>query len=255
MVGKANCEKIRERMPDAVVDALSGRIHAAFDAHVADCAACAKEFQRVRTLSQAIDRGLSAGLSVEPSPQLISNVRRQIAAQPHRAMSWWQRRAWLTAAGVCATLAILVLTVRSRREFNRTANDHATSSINVPSTPKPTVYPRVDPVVQAAAAARPRARAVPVVSHALHQAHEKSAGPAIIVQPGQMRAVLRLAKATQNGQIDGAKLLADQKNAAEPIDIKPLVIAPLKIAALDDETMPDTGGEKGDKDSVAGHLR
>jgi len=46
--------------------------------------------------------------------------------------------------------------------------------------------------------------------------------PEVIVQPGQMEAVMRFAQALNNGQIDGAKLLADLKAADQPLKIEPL---------------------------------
>lgn len=52
--------------------------------------------------------------------------------------------------------------------------------------------------------------------------------PEVIVEPGQMAAVMQFAQALKNGQIDGAKLLADLKAADQPLKIKPLVIAPLE---------------------------
>lgn len=254
MAGKTeNCAEIRERMFDAATDSLSDDARGAFGAHIGECAACAKEFQRMRTLTQAIDRSLSANLSVEPPPQFISNVRRQIIAQPHRVTWWRQRSAWLTVAGVCVALAISVLTVRSAREFNRPTNNRTVASINVPATPKPTVHSQVN-AMEAATAAQPRKPALAVVSHALRTAHHKASEPEIIVEPGQMQAILRFAAAMRSGQIDGAKLLADQEKAGELPKIKPLAIAPLKIVALSDETAPGSGSaESGDRDFVTGH--
>lgn len=66
-----------------------------------------------------------------------------------------------------------------------------------------------------------------------------------------MQAILRLAAATQSGEIDGTKVLDNQEKLDEPLEIQPLVIVPLKIAALDDEAAPASG----DKDFVAGHVK
>jgi len=53
-----------------------------------------------------------------------------------------------------------------------------------------------------------------------------------------MQAVLQLVAATQRREIDGANLLDTQKRLGEPLEIKPLAIAPLKIVALDDDAAP-----------------
>lgn len=258
MVGKAtNCAQIRERMFDAASNSLSASVRVAFDTHLGDCAACAEEFRKVQTLAQAIDQGLSASLSVEPSPRLIGNVRRQIIAQPYRATWSRQWSTWLTAAGACAALAILILTVRSAREFSRpTADDHGAASINAPLTSKPTVHRRVNAAMQAPAAVQPRRPARAVVTHVARRApHQNAAEPEIIVEPGQMQAILRFVAATQSGQIDGARLLIDQKNTAEPLEIKPLMIAPLKIEPLNADSAPPSlgSGENSERSVVAGH--
>lgn len=254
MVKAANCAQIREQMLDATSDSLAGGIRTAFDTHLSGCAECAEEFRRVQTLAQAMDRSLRASLSVEPPPQLISNVRREIIAPPHRKTWWGERSAWLTAAGVCAVLAILVLAVRSSHELNSPAQNHSTASINVPSTPKPAVRPPVNAAMQAATATQPRKPAVAIVSHVSQRvSHQRSTEPEIIVDPGQMQAILRFAAAAESGQIDGAKLLIDQKKSAEPLEIKPLTISPLKIVALDDDAASpraSSDSENGDKNFV-----
>lgn len=258
MAGKTtNCAEIRERMLDAANDSLAGSLRQAFDAHLSDCVACAQEFQQAQTLAQAIDHSLSTGLSVEPSPRLIVNVRRQISTQANHAT--WSRQwgVWLTAAGVCAVLAILVLAVRSVREFNRPTHDHAVASINAPATPKPAVPPQAKVALQAATTAQPHTLVLGLARHTSSRAsRRKAAEPEIIVEPGQMQAILRLAAATQSGKVDGAKLLVGQKKADEQLDVKPLaVIAPLKIAVLDDQTAPASGsGENDEKDFVAGEV-
>lgn len=251
------CAQIREQMFDAASDSFSGGMRDLFGAHLRSCAACAKEFRRVQSLAQAIDHKLSVRLSVEPSPQLIANVRREIAAQPRRVTWLWQRSAWVTAVGVFAALAIALLAVRSVHEFNPPTHDDVVASITVPSIPKPIVHPRVKTATEAATAAQPRKPALAVVSHVSRRApHRKTAEPEVIVEPGQMQAILRFAAATESGEIDGSKLVADQKNAAEPLAIKPIVITPLKIAALDAGPAPASGnGEDGDKDFVAGHMK
>lgn len=254
MAGNAtNCAKIRERMLDATSDALSGSIRAEFDAHVGECTACAKEFRHAQTLTQAISQNLSARLSAEASPQLVANVRRQISAESHRETWWRQQSGWLAAAGVCAALALLLLAVRSVREFNRPTFDHATSSIITLSTSKTAAHPHPRAAIEAAASAQPRKPVLAVVSHVSHRApHRKAAEPEIIVEPGQMQAILRFAAAMQRGEIDGAQFLADQKRTSEPLEIEPLTVAPLGIKPLDADSAPLSSGKNSEKNLVIG---
>ncbi|MGC1106123.1 MAG: hypothetical protein WA876_06260 [Candidatus Acidiferrales bacterium] len=247
------CAQFRECMADA---ALSGSFHTDLEAHVRDCAACREEFRRVQTLLQAINDGVSASVAAEPSSQLLANVRQRIASQQHRAPAWWSRSAWLTAAGACVALAIFLFAARTLHKFNRPLRDYAPSPIAASSTPgHSAASPNRGPTVESATSAPPRKSALVVVRHSsLRTLHCPASEPEIIVDPGQMQAILRFAAALQSGKIDGAKLLADQKQAAEPLEIKPLTIAPLKIAALTDDVAPPASGsgESGDKNFVAG---
>ncbi|MGB6483195.1 MAG: hypothetical protein WBE86_06880 [Candidatus Acidiferrales bacterium] len=247
------CAQFRECMADA---ALSGSLRSDFDAHVRDCVACREEFNRVQTLLQAVNDGVSASVAAEPSSQLLANVRQRIAAQQHRAPAWWRQRAWLTAGGACVALAVFLFAARTLHKFNRSLPNAAPNPIAASSTPGHSALPpNRSPAVESATSAPPRKPARVVVRHSsLRTLHRPALEPEIIVDPGQTQAILRFAAALQSGQIDGAKLLADQKRAAEPLEIKPLTIAPLKIAALADDAAPPASGnsQSGDKNFVAG---
>jgi Putative zinc-finger len=251
-----NCAQFRESMADAADAALSNNLRADFDAHLRDCAACREEFRRAQALRQAINDGLSASVAAEPSPQLIANVLRRIGEQQDRAPAWWSRSPWLTAASACAALAIFLFAARTLHRFNRPLPNDAPSPIVASSTPSHSAAsPNRSPVVESATSAPPRKPAPLFARHASSRELDHPAPePEIIVEPGQMEAVFEFAAALQSGQIDGAKLLADQRQVAEPLEIKPLTIAPLKIAALADDAAPPAsgGGESGNKNFVAG---
>ncbi len=254
--GKAtNCARFREQMLDAASASLSGRILVAFDAHLCDCVGCREEFRRVQTLVQKIDRTLSVNLTVEPSAQLVANVRKNILqdinAQPHGAAAWRRWNTWATAAGVCVAFAILLFVARTSRKFNGPIHDSTTIHTRGSSTSKLTVHPRLNADTEVAVT-RARKPAFGVGRRAsLRAPHENAAEPVVIVEPGQMHAILQLVAATQRAQINGANLLNSEKKAAEPLEIKPLVIAPLKISALEDEAEPSSpdGGFDSNKSS------
>lgn len=232
-------------MLDAASAALSGGVRAAFDAHLHDCAACREEFCRVQTLVQKIDRTLSVSLTAEPSAQLVANVRKNILqdvnAQPYGAEAWRRWSTWATAVGVCAAFAILLFVARTSRKFNPPIHDSAAVHTSGSSTSKLTARPRLNADTEVAVT---QPRKLALGRHAPLRASHAKAGepevtkPEVIVEPGQMQAILQLVAETQRGQIDGANLLNSEKKAAEPLEIKPLVIAPLKISALDAKTAP-----------------
>lgn len=256
-----NCARFREQMLDAASAALSGGVRAAFDAHLHHCAACREEFGRVQTLVQKIDQTLSVSLAVEPSARLVANVRKNILqdipqsinAQPHGAAAWRPWSAWVTAAGVCAALAILLLVARTSRKFDWPIHEAAIVQTNAPPTVKAAVHPRLNAGTEVAVS-QPRKPVLDVARHAsLRASHGIAGEPEVIVQPGQMQAVFQLIAETQRGQISGANLLNNEKKAAEPFEITPIAIAPLKVSAMEDEPEPSTsnGGLDSSKSSLS----
>ncbi|MGB6077170.1 MAG: zf-HC2 domain-containing protein [Candidatus Acidiferrales bacterium] len=251
------CARFREIMADAADAALSGSLRADFDAHLRDCAACREEFGRMRTLLQAINATLSSTVAAEPSPQLLASVRQRITEQPqpHRTPSWLPRSAWLTTAGASAALAILLFAVRTTHKFNQSPRGSVPNQVASLSTlNQPTVPPTRGPIASTASTER-RKSATMLARHSSPRTLRYSAPePEVIVEPGQMQAIFQLVGAAQRGQIDGAELLADEEKVAEPLEIKPLTIAPLQIVGLKDESGPSaSGGSRDDsKDFVNG---
>lgn len=252
-----NCAQFRDRITDAAADLLSAGLRSDFEAHTRDCAACRQEFRRMQALLQAINTGVSASVAGEPSPQLMAGVRRRIAEQPCRAPVWLPRSGWLTVVGAFAALAIALFAARTWHEFNRAVIRDRTIPVVASATSSHSATPPTNRGLAAeSAASTPYRKPLPaMVRRSSQQVPRRLAPePEIIVEPGQMRAILRFAAASQSGQINGAKLLADQKKATDPLAIKPLTIAPLKIAALaDDAASPSSGSsEGGDKNFVGG---
>ncbi len=257
MAGRiTNCAQFRKWMADAADAALAGNLRAGFDAHLRDCAACRQEFGRMQTLLQAINSDLSASVAAEPSPQFVARIRQRIAEQPqpHRAPLWLPGNAWLTAAGACAALAVFLLAARASHKSPELPHaDVAGPVASPPAHIAPLPNPRPSGSVASVpsrppgfvAARTPSSRAIdrPVPE------------PEVIVEPGQMQAIFRFAAAMQSGQVDGAKLLADEKKSAAPLVIKPIPVAPpLNVTALNDDATPAASGpgESGDKKSVTG---
>lgn len=249
-----NCAQARESMADAASGALPSGHLADFGVHLRDCAGCREEFHRTQTLLQAIDQGVSASVAAEPSPQLLSNIRQAIAGQPYRAPMWLPRRASLATAGVCAVVAICLFAARILRNTHEIAPRYATNPVNTSPTPNHAAVDTIRvPPVELANSAPPRKPALAMRHGSVRRPRRPAPGPEVIVEPGQMQAIFQLIAATRRGQIDGGNLLSSEKKAAEPLEIKPIVIAPLKISALEDEPEPSTsnGGFDSSKSSLS----
>lgn len=235
MAGKIkDCVQAREAITSAASGALSSGAWADFQAHLLHCAACRDEFRRVQMLFRAIDAGVSASVAPGPSPRLVANVRQAIAEHPVREWGWRPRSRWLSAAGVCAVLAICLFAVRTLRNSHGPRNTR--NAVNAPS-------PAGDAVTRTPVAPIELVRSAPARKPGLAALHgsvrtprDHVAAPEVIIEPGQMQAILRLASAARRGEIEGADPLASEKKATDPFQIEPLTIAPLKIYALGDRS-------------------
>ena len=216
-------------MTDAASGALSTGRRADFDVHLLHCAACREALHRVETLVKSIDCGLGASVAAEPSPHLVDGIRQAIAEEPNRVWQWWPRSAWLTAAGMCAALAVCFLVVRTSRNTHQPAPHYASHPVSTSSAPNRAAVTS-DP------APSPRKLAFSAHGHSARAHRLQIAEPKIIVEPGQMQVILRFAAAMQRRQLDGVKLLAREQESDTPLQIKPLTITPLRIIALKGES-------------------
>ena len=231
-----NCERYRDWMTDAAVDELPENRRTELESHARECAACRQELQRVRTLFAAIDLGVTAQSAAEPSPRLMEQVRQRVRDEAPVA-SWWNAR-WVPAVA-CAAVLIVAASVWTL--WPRTGRHEltATSARTLPAqavrpaavvTANPRITPeRRESIVALARPAR-RLNARRIVRQ--RAAPEIPEVPEVIVEPGQMEAVMQFARMLNSGQIDGAKLLADLKAPDKPLEVQPLEIKPLETPEL-----------------------
>ncbi|MHB8486216.1 MAG: zf-HC2 domain-containing protein [Candidatus Acidiferrales bacterium] len=237
-----NCERYRGWMTDAAADELPGNRRAELENHARECAVCRQELQRVRTLMEAINLGVTAQTAAEPSPRLMEQARQRIRDEAPVA-PWWNAR-WVPAVA-CAAVLIVAASVWTL--WPRTAIRHELTASSALPSPVQAVRPAA-----AAAAAKPKitperrgsmvALARPARKLNARRVERQSRAPEVpevIVEPGQMKAVMQFAQMLNSGQIDGAKLLADLKAADQPLKIKPL-------------EMPELAGDKSSGTSEGG---
>ncbi|HVB36102.1 MAG TPA: zf-HC2 domain-containing protein [Candidatus Acidoferrales bacterium] len=248
-----SCERYRDWMPDAAADELPKNRRMELENHARECAACREELQRVRTLLEAIDLAVTAQSAAEPSPRLIEQVRQRVRDEA-LVVSWWNAR-WVPAVA-CAAVLIVAASVwtlwprtGARREL--TVSSAAPSPVQAvrPAGAATTAQPKITLRRYGPMVALPRSVRRPYA----RRIERRSAAPEvleIIVQPGQMEAVMQFAQALNSGQIDGAKLLADLKAVDQPLEIKPLVIAPLETPKLADDESTEGPAGSGEKQFV-----
>lgn len=248
-----NCKRYKAWMADAATDGLLSRRRAEFEAHVGVCSACREEFARVGALVEAIDRGVAAQASIEPSPDFVARVRQRIAAEAAPTKMIWAR--WQPAAACAAVIfvaaAIWIIWPRAVMLHEVVSTKPPAASLAAANHAAPNTSGagrgaiRPNPSPAAAAMRRVAVRSPRRIERQLET-------PRVIVPPGQEKALLQFAAALQSGKLDGAKLIAAQQEADQPIEIKPLVIPLLDSTAQEQDKIGAPDGQGSKRDFVRG---
>jgi len=211
-------------MIGAALGALRAADEAELRAHASGCRDCRGEWDAMRALVAAVDRGVEAMVAGEPSPNFAARLRARIAGE--RASAAWPWLTWprIAAAALAAAVLLAVLLVRApwwgRQPAPLTASTPA--EIVLPITAEKPAPPERAAVKTSAALHRGGARA---------HSQPDALSTEVLVPKGQISAALILCDGMNAGTIDGAQLSALAEQSAEPIEVKALVIAPLESPA------------------------
>jgi hypothetical protein len=250
------CERYKSRLID---EALAPGGDSELSAHLSGCADCRSELSRQRELQSHISGSIAAMVAVDPSPALLARVRQQIDVEvsPRRA-GWMQ---WAVGGVAVAALAGFAIWFAGRALLRQSAPGPQPAQI-AGGTPTPqtsaqnqppqnsTVPPNGTANVKAPVVVRKNEahpvksvrRATPRPTQSIQvaaangsPATNPQAGNAqrfnVIVPAGQREAVLRLVAAMNSGRVNVAGLLRQ----SEQQEMKPIEIAPLRIAPLEDQ--------------------
>jgi hypothetical protein len=121
-----NCRDVRELADSFLSDELTETNHEILQ-HLDTCASCRMEIDAHRTLHRALRAAFDRAPDLQPRPEFVDRLRRQLrdaAARDHR--SWMLSRSWLAiAAGLvlAAGLAAVLLVKRSTPASDALAQD------------------------------------------------------------------------------------------------------------------------------------
>jgi|SRR5690348_7011357 len=245
------CERYQLWMTDAATEGLPTRRRAEFQMHIDVCSVCREEFVRLQALLKTIDGSIMNQCFYQPSPDLIPQVRRRIAAEPARAHS---NRTWFAPAVSWAMVVIIVTAVWLvwPRGFKPARNAKTESASVIPivanhSSPNPARS--VKTVSKETATIRPVRSAA---TRKIEQRKSEEGAPEVIIPPGEADAVLQLAALLRSGKLDGTKLLSEQREADQPIEIKPILIPLLENTSQAQDKSTASDGQGPRRDFVSG---
>ena len=266
------CEKYSSWMIEAALDALSPQRQAEFSVHIAECRRCREEFQRLRAVSGAVDRGIEALVASEPSPHFEAKLRARLAAEPTPQLAWrfgWAPVGALAAALIAAVAFWAIRNVQTPSNLSHASFVNSVANVDTSKT-RPAVIDtdaqhsaRSDggEVVSEPASAYPKERtskrerlstAPPAEQARFFPARGQQ--PEVLIPPGQFAMIERFAEAAREGRIDSGQIakLGDDHDAAPPeitaapLEVNDVEISPLKIQAL---SSPSDSGSSASPDS------
>lgn len=234
-----------ERYEDALTETAAGAPPAAdLESHLANCARCREELEELRRTLALVDSDLRQLVAAEPSPGLAVRIR--LATAETRASGGLPAFA-LQALAAGAVLAALVFALLRSHEPATTPVARLTPR---PPQAEGTPLPAPAPQAHEARPALLPGRPVEAMRHSPASAHTAlPPEPEVLVPPGQVEALQRLAALVSRERIAPPSLAAVEQGSPElaalsPIEVRSVEITPLEIVPLD--AAEDSGTSQGD---------
>jgi anti-sigma factor RsiW len=118
-----NCQSIREQFDERLDGRLAQSQQAAFDAHIAACADCCREWRAYAAAWEVIERQPG----IEPSHGFVERTLRRLDERPAVVRSWfWQPAVrWVTLTAAVVALCVGGWVERERRQERQRAEVYA----------------------------------------------------------------------------------------------------------------------------------
>jgi hypothetical protein len=218
------CKKYERSVTDAALGQLLLPSHR-FEliAHLGGCESCREAHQRAEAAALLADQAVNTLVSGEPSSQFAARLRARIANESEAAPPAWAARVPIAAS---ALILIAIVGIAAVKWIQRDAARAPLAVVaSIPS--EPAIAPTS--AVHAAAADR-KTPSMRVDPHAALRQRT----PDVLVAPGQMDALLRLAEITQHRQAGAAIEDARRDEFVQSLEVTPLEIKPLEVAKIGD---------------------
>jgi hypothetical protein len=192
-------------------------------AHLGNCESCREDYQRTQTAVSLADQAVSALTSGEPSSQFASRLRARIANESAPDRSAWAVRIPIVAS---VLIFIAIVGIAAAKWVERGAARRPLPVVaSIPS----------EPATAATSATRPGTADRMTTSVRVHpHAAVRQRTPDVLVAPGQMQALLRLAEITRHRRGRAAIEVARHDDFVQSLEVTPLEIQPLDVGKIED---------------------
>jgi hypothetical protein len=224
-----DCKRYQDWLADSALGDLEIQREQELRAHLAICEMCQVEAARRRQLLLAIDDGVAAMVKAESDPAFVDRLRRRLAepmAPVSSALPGWVPATVVSLAVVVSLIAVLMQphgSTVSKREVPPFALDSG------PTQPVQQLARTASKATGVKAHNTIRVRARFANSAELPDSKENLA---VVVPPGQLRALADLARNVRSGRIQGLELSAEPEEESGFLSVAPIEIPPIEIAHL-----------------------
>lgn len=207
-------------------------------AHLAQCAHCRHELDRLAALAGAVDRGVDSIVSGEPAPGFAARVRARLAEESEQRARWWRAPVPMFAAGLAAVALVTWLVWAVVQRPGREGAPETAKEAPVAPAPQRAPYeseketptsprlPKQPAVAEQAAKQAPSRRRVPVPPG------REPALPEVLLAGDEWGQVARLYAMSQQGRASAEQLASPERGLLEE-KFQPLTaIALLEIKPL-----------------------
>jgi anti-sigma factor RsiW len=219
------CEKYAGWMTDAAFGELRSQRKAEMFVHMGECEACRNAYTHAQEVASFVDRAVGSLVEGEPSPQFVARFRSRLAEGP--APARWAWATWTpVAASALALAGVLMFAV-----IHAARSGHS----NLVTSSR-TLAPPSAPATAGNFPAPIRGSIRPSSVHPAGPPPVRSSEPVVLVDRGQLAAVMQFADAIAAGHVNGKQLISAQQEIEEPLVIRVLEIQTLEIRPMKSAT-------------------
>lgn len=219
------CEKYAGWMTDAALGELSPQRETKLLSHLSECERCRDAYVHAQEVASFVDRTVGLLVEGEPSFTFATRLRARLAEEP--APIRWAWAIWTPAAASALALAgVLMFAV-----IHAARRDHSTL-VTASRTLAPPSAPATAGNFLAPIRGSIRSSSVHPAGPPTARSHE----PVVLVDPGQLAAVMQFADAIAGGHVNGKELISSQQKIEEPLVIRALEIQMLEIRPMKSAT-------------------
>ncbi len=224
-----DCEKYAKHVTDCALGQLAPALESEVMGHMANCPTCRLAHERAQSAADLMNRGMDLLVAGQPSAHFAARLYARIAGEPATGSFWARRFPVAASVLLCVSLAAVVVMTNSKRDANQAPERKVEAVVSGSSS-------NVNAAGRSAAALHgPHPGESRPYTHA-----SIAAQPEALVLPGQMAALDRFDEALRRYQAAGARAIAQQGDADQPMKVEQMKITPLEIKPIEVPAIPDS---------------